>query len=161
MLPVLAGGMILGGLYGAAKQKLPKFDMSAMDEAYRLIEKQTGQVEEYYKEAGGALEQQYGNLYGQTIQDVVNAMATAGIYDSPVSQSVMARQQQALGETYATAKSKLAGERLSALGAIDQQRVAYKQQLANIQYQQALAKQQKKAQVYGAIGGIGRALLGA
>ena len=160
-LPLLAGALIGGGLLGGLSQKTPKFDMSAMDEAYRLIEEQSANTESYFKEAGSALETQYGNLYGQSMQDVINAVSSAGIYESPVAQNVIGRQQTALGETYAAAKSKLAGERLSALGSIDQQKVAYKQQLANLQYQKALAKQQKKSQIFSTMGGLGSALLGA
>lgn len=161
MLPLLAGGMMAAGLIGASSQKMPKMNMSAMDEAYRLIQSQYGQTEQYYGEANTALESQYGNLYGQTMQDTIGALANQGIYESPTSQNVLNRQQKALGETYATAKSQLAGQKMATLGAIDQQRVAYQQSLAQMQYSRALAKQSKKASMFGALGGLGSALLGA
>lgn len=158
----ILGGISLGaGLLGTLSQKTPRYNMSAMNQALALIEKQYGQVEEYFKEAGAAFESQYGTYYGQTIQDAVSSLAGRGIYESPVSEQALGRTRTALAETYATGKSQLAGQKMSALSSIDQQKIGYYQNLANIQYQQALAKQQKKASSFGMLGGLGGALIGA
>ena len=158
----ILGGVSLGvGLLGALSQKTPKYNMSAMNEALALIEKQYGQVEEYFKEAGAAFESQYGTYQGQTMQDAVSALASRGIYESPVSERSLGRTRTALAETYATGKSQLAGQKTQTLSAIDQQKIGYYQNLASIQYQQALAKQQKRSTAFGMLGGLGGALLGA
>lgn len=158
----ILGGISLGaGLLGTLTTKTPKYNMSAMNEALALIEKQYGQVEEYFKEAGSAFETQYGTYYGQQVQDAVSSLASRGIYESPVSERLLGRIRTALAETYATGKSQLAGQKMQAISAIDQQKIGYYQNLASIQYQQALAKQQKKAQAFGMLGGVGGALLGA
>ena len=159
-LPLLAGGLLAGGFLGALSQKTPKYDMRGMNEALALIEKQYGDIEQYFQEAGSAFEEQYKNYYGQQIQGAVSQLANQGIYESPVAEKALGRQRTALGEAYATAKSQLAGQKLSALSAVDQQKINYYQNLAQMQYQRQLAKQQKKASIYGSIGGIGAGLLG-
>ena len=159
-LPVLAGAMILGGLYGASKQKVPKYDMSGMNAALDLINKQEANLGEYFKTAGSAMEQQYGRLYGDEMGQAINMAASRGIYESPIAQKGIARKQAALAETYATAKSQLAGQQMQAQAGIDQQRVGYLQNLAGLQYQRQVAKMQGQSQLFGQIGGLGGALLG-
>lgn len=149
-----------GGLLGGLMQKTPRYNMGAMNEVQRLIEKQYGDVENYFKEANAAFETQYGQYYGGQMGDIVNQLAGQGIYESPVSERALGRQRQALADTYATAKSQLAGERMSALGSIDQQKINYLQNLAGIQYQRQLAKQQKMSSVFSGIAGLGAALTG-
>jgi hypothetical protein len=134
--------------------------MGAMNEVQALIQKQYGDVENYFKEANQAFETQYGQYYGGQMGDIVNQLAGQGIYESPVSERALQRQRQALADTYATGKSQLAGERMSAIGAIDQQKIGYLQNLANIQYQRQLAKQQKQSSVFGGVAGLGAALIG-
>lgn len=133
---------------------------AAMNQALDLINKQYSAISSYYDEAGAAFEQQYKGLYGQTMQNAVNALASSGIYESPVSQNQLNRTQSALAETYATGKSQLAGQRLSAESAVDQQRISYYQNLANLQYQQARDKAARKSGLFGSIGGLGGTLLG-
>ena len=162
-MPIPAGipiALAAGGLLGGLFQKTPKYNMGAMNEVQRLIEKQYGDVENYFKEANSAFETQYGQYYGNQMGDIVNQLAGHGIYESPVSERALGRQRQALADTYATAKSQLAGERMSAMGAIDQQKINYLQNLAGIQYQRQLAKQQKQSSVFGGLAGLGAALTG-
>lgn len=161
MLPLLAGGLIAGGLIGSLTSKTPKYNMGALNNAAALIEKQYGNINEYFTQANTAFEGQYKNLYGTTMQDTVNQMAGSGVYESPVSQNALNRTQMALGEQYATGKSTLAGQKMQAMGSVDQAKIGYLQNLANIQYQQAQAKAAKKSSIFGAIGGIGGALIGA
>jgi hypothetical protein len=158
-MAILGAALMGAGLLGSLTQKKPKYNMGAMDEAYRLIEKQYGDVNAYFNEAGTAFEGQYKTYYGQTMQDAVGAIAGSGIYESPVSENYLNRQRTALGEQYATGKSQLAGQKMSALGQIDQQKVTYYQNLANIQYQKQLQKQQSKSQMFGTIAGLGAALI--
>lgn len=154
------GGIMLGaGLIGAMSQKKPKYDSGPMDEALKLIEAQYGNVNTYFNEAGTAFEGQYQHYYGQSMQDAVNAIAGSGIYESPVSQNYLNRQQMALGETYATAKSQLAGQKMQALGSVDAQKISYYQNLAAIQNARAQQKSQSNQQLFGAIGSIGAALI--
>jgi hypothetical protein len=158
--PIIGAALAVGGLLGGLTQKTPRYNMGAMNEVQRLIEKQYGDVENYFKEANSAFETQYGQYYGNQMGDIVNQLAGQGIYDSPVSERALGRQRQALGDTYATAKSQLAGERMSALGSIDQQKINYLQNLAGIQYQRQLAKQQKNSSEFGGLAGLGAALTG-
>ena len=156
----IAGGALLGGgLLGSLTSKRPKFDSSAMDEAYNLINSQYGQVNDYFNEANTAFEGQYQNYYGQEMQDAVNAIAGNGIFESPVSENILNRKRSALSEQYAAGKSQLAGQKVSALGTIDAQKISYYQNLANLQYERAQQKQQSQSQMFSAIGGIGMALL--
>ena len=143
-----------------AGKKAYKSAMASMNQAESLINQQYGNVEQYFKEAGGALETQYGSYYSQQMQDAINALAGTGIYESPVSERALSRTRQALGETYAAAKSELAGQKLSAISAIDQQKIGYLQNLASLQYNKQLAKQEQQAKVFSAIGGAGMGLLG-
>lgn len=157
----IIGGLSLGaGLIGSLTQRTPKYDMSGMNQALALIEKQYGNIEEYFNEAGGAFEEQYKSYYGRSMQDAVSNIASRGIYESPVSERALGRTRTALGETYATAKSELAGQKLQAVSAVDQQKIGYMQNLASLQYQRQLARQQKKAQGFGMLGGLGGALIG-
>lgn len=156
----IGGALMVAGLIGSMSQKTPKYNMTAMNEAAALIEKQYGNINEYFTQADQAFEGQYKNLYGTTMQDTVNQMAGSGVYESPVSQNALNRTQMALGEQYATGKSTLAGQKMQAMGSVDTQKISYLQNLASIQYQQAQAKAAKKSNVFGAIGGIGGALIG-
>lgn len=159
-LPLLAGGMMAAGLVGAFTTKRPKMDMSGMNEAYRLINEQYGNIEKYFNEAGSAFNTQYQGYYSNTMQDAVNKLAGSGLYESPVGQKQLNRQQVALGETYAAGKSQLAGQKMQAIGQVDQQKISYYQNLANMQNQKAQQKYQSQQQMWGTIGGLGGSLLG-
>lgn len=163
--PIIGGAMLAGGLAGSLfggkkSNKGYKSAMASMSEAEKLINQQYGNIEEYFNQAGSAFETQYKSYYSQQMQDAINTLAGTGIYESPVAERSLGRQRQALAETYATAKSQLAGQKLSAIGAVDQQRISYLQNLAQLQYNKQLAKQQEQSQIFGTIGGIGSALLG-
>jgi hypothetical protein len=160
MLPYLAAGLMGAGAIGALTQKKPKYNSAAMDEIAALIQKQYTGIDSYFKEADTAFEGQYQNLYGSTMQSAVDNLANSGIYESPVSQNQINRTQVALGEQYASGKSQLAGQRLSAIGAVDQQRISYLQNLSSLQYQKQQAKYEKQSQMYGMLGGLGSAMLG-
>ena len=159
-LPLLAGGLMAAGLFGSLTAKRPKYDSTAMDNAYRLIQDQYANVDKYFNEAGTAFESQYKNYYSNTMQDAVNKLAGSGLYESPVGQKQLNKQQVALGETYMAGKSELAGQKMQAIGSIDQQKISYYQNLANIQYQQQVEKANRKKGLFGAIGGLGGSLLG-
>ena len=160
ILPAIGAGLSIVGAIGAFGQKTPRYDMSGMNEALRLIEKQYGDIETYFKEASGAFETQYQGFYGQTMQDAVSNMASRGIFESPASERGLSRTRRGLAETYATGKSQLAGQRLSAIGSVDQQKAGYLQNLANLQYSREMAKQQNRASKWGALGGLGGGLMG-
>jgi hypothetical protein len=160
MLPLLAGGMFAAGLIGSATQKRPKYNMGALNQTGALIEKQYGDVESYFKEAGTAFEGQYSRYYGQQMQDAVSQMASRGIYESPVSERALGRKREALGESYAAGKSQLAGQKMQAIGQIDQSKINYLQNLAGAQYSRQMAKQQQQGQMYSMLGGLGGSLLG-
>lgn len=160
MLPVLAGAMMAGGLIGSLTTKKPKYNMAAMNQAGALIEQQYKNVNDYFTQANTAFEGQYSHLYGTTMQDTVNQMAGSGVYDSPVSQNALNRTQMALGEQYATGKSTLAGQKMSAIGSVDSAKISYLQNLASMQYQQAQEKAQRKRGMFGAIGSLGGSLMG-
>jgi hypothetical protein len=135
----------------------PSRDMSGMDQALAMIESQYGNINKYFEQAGKDLETQFGALKGRTMTDAVNTLATTGIYDSPVSEYQLNRTRQGLEETYSTAKSNLAGQKMSALSGIDSQKIGYYQNLADMQYQDSLTKYQSKMQLIGA----GASVLGA
>ena len=159
--PLIAGA-IMGAtaLYKGMKETLPKYDMTGMNAALDMINKQYNDVNQYFNEAGSAFEGQYKRYYGETMSDAISTMANQGIYESPVSERQLGRIRTGLAETYATGKSQLAGQKLSAMSAIDQQKVTYYQNLANIQYNRDLAKYQRRMSLFGGIGGIGTALMG-
>ena len=159
VLGIIGGALMGGGLLGALIQKRPKFNSGPMDEAYGLINDQYNNVNSYFDEANTAFEGQYQHYYGQQMQDAVNAIAGNGIFESPVSENVLNRNREALSEQYATGKSQLAGQKMSAIGSIDQQKIAYFQNLASLQHQRAMEKQQSNSQLFGEIGAIGAALL--
>ena len=132
---------------------------SAMDQALSLINAQSANLNSYFDTANADFETQYNSFYGQTMQDAFNALSNTGIYDSPVSENALNRKRTSLAQTYATGKSTLAGQKLSAESSIDQQKVGYYQNLANLQYQNTQAKQQSKNQLYSTIGSVGAALI--
>ena len=158
-LNILGGGLLGGGLLGSLTQKRPKFNSSAMDSAYSLINDQYNQVNDYFNQANTAFEGQYQNYYGQQMQDAVNAIAGNGIFNSPVSENALNRNRMALSDQYAQGKSQLAGQKMQALGSIDQQKIAYFQNLANLQYEKAQQNQQSNNQLFSTIAGVGLALL--
>ena len=159
--PVIAGAVLsAGGLLGALGQKRPRYNTAAMQEVEALINKQYANVQKYFEQANTAFEGQFNTYYGNTMQDAVSKLASSGIFESPISEKQLARQRTALAESYAAGKSELAGQKLTAESSIDQQRINYLQNLANVQYQNALAKQQQKSQIYGIMGGVGSAMLG-
>jgi hypothetical protein len=159
-MAILGAALFGAGLLGSAFTKRPRYNMGALKQAGELIEQQYKNIEDYFKEAGGAFEQQYGTYYGQTMQDAVSRLASQGIYESPVSERALGRTRTALGESYAAGKSKLAGQKMQALGAIDQSKINYLQNLANAQYSRQMAKQQQQAQMFQMAGGLGSSLLG-
>ena len=159
-MAIFGAALFGAGLLGSALQKRPKYNMGALNEAGRLIEKQYGDVEAYFKEANTAFEGQYQNYYGNQMQDAVNQMANRGIYESPVSERALGRTRQALGETYASAKSQLAGQKMQAIGQIDQAKIGYLQNISNAQYSRQMAKQQQQGQMFSMLGGLGSSLLG-
>lgn len=132
----------------------------SMNQALDLINQQYGNIETYFNEANSAFEQQYQGYYGQSMQDAVNQLAGTGVYESPVSQNKLNRLQKGLGEQYATGKSQLAGQKLSALGTVDAQKISYYQNLAQMQYQRELQRSQKRSSIGGMLGGLGGGLLG-
>lgn len=164
---LLGGALLAGGAIGSllsgnkAAKKAYKAAMASMTQAGSLINQQYGNVDKYFTEAGSALETQYGSYYSQEMQDAINSLAGTGIYESPVSENVLSRKRKALGETYAAAKSELAGQKMSALSSIDSQRINYLQNLASLQFNKQMAKQQYQSQIWGTVGGLGGALLGA
>lgn len=160
MIGEILGAASLGaGLLGSLTSKTPKYNMAAMDEALRLIDKQYTDTESYYNQAGEAFESQFGTYKGQTMQNAVNALASIGIYESPVSENQLNRTRTALGETYMAGKSELAGQKLAATSAIDQSKISYLQTLSNLQYNRAMAKQSSHSSLYSTLGGLGAALL--
>lgn len=132
---------------------------SSMDQALALINKQSASLASYFETANNEFETQYKQFYGTTMQDAFNALASTGVYDSPVSENALNRKRTSLATTYATGKSTLAGQRMSAESAIDQQKVGYYQNLANLQYQESQAKQAAKNQLYSTAAGVGASLL--
>lgn len=135
----------------------PQRDQSAMDQAMAMIQQQYGNINAYFEQANKDLETQFGAMRGRTMTDAINALAGSGVYESPVSEYQLNRTRQGLAETYATAKSSLAGLKMSALSGIDQQKIGYYQNIANQQYQDALVRYQNRMQLIGA----GASLLGA
>jgi translation elongation factor EF-1alpha len=86
-------------------------------------------------------------------------MAGSGIYDSPVSQNALNRTQTGLADQYATGKSTLAGQKMQAIGSIDQQKIGYLQNLASMQYSRQQAQESKKSSIFGSLGGLGGSLM--
>lgn len=164
-LPVLAGALMAGGLIGSlsgnkGRNKAYKAALGSLQQAGQLIDRQYANVNDYFNQADTAFESQYKDYYGTQMQDAVNALAGSGIYDSPVSELSLGRTRKALAQSYATGKSELAGQKMQALGSIDQQKISYLQNLASLQYNKQLSKQQEQSQLFGAIGGIGGSILG-
>ena len=138
----------------------PTYDNSYNAKIEALLSQQSENIGKYFNEAGSALETQYGSLYGQTMTDAVNKLASKGIYNSPVSQVSLNRTTKSLADTYANAKSQLAAQRLSAEGNLTSQQISYFENLANQQFQQQLAESQSEASLFGSIAGLGGGLLG-
>ena len=132
---------------------------ASMDQALALINGQSTSLNDYFNTANRAFETQYGQYYGQEMTDAINSMAGSGVFDSPVSENSLNRTRTALANTYATGKSQLAGQQMTAQGQISQQKVAYYQNLGNLQYQDQQAKEQKKMQTWGTIASVGAALI--
>jgi len=152
--PVGTGvGAVVGGVWGAL-QKKPKRDMSSMDDALAMIQAQYGAINKYYEDAGKDLETQFGALKGRTITDAINQLANTGVYSSPVSEYQLNRERVGLEETYATAKSQLAGQRSAALSGIDAQRVGYYQNLSDMQYRNSIEKYKSNIENTGAVAGL-------
>lgn len=131
----------------------------SMQDALNLINQQSVNLGAYFETANNEFENQYKDFYGTTMQDAFNALASTGIYDSPVSENALNRKRKSLSTTYATGKSQLAGQKMSAEGAIDQQKINYYQNLANLQYQESAAKTAAKNQMWGTAASIGTAIL--
>jgi hypothetical protein len=158
---ILGGALAAGGLIGSIFSG-GSGDGGAQDslaKAMELIEGQQTSLNQYFRSANTALESQYKTYYGQQMQAAVDALAKSGIYGSPISQKRQNRTMQALADTYANAKSQLAGQQMTAQGSINAQKVSYYQNLANIQYQKELANAQSESAMWSGIGGIGSALL--
>lgn len=157
-------GAVIGAGVGTAASLLsgptPTMDMSGYTSAYNLINKQASDIDKYYQEADTSLESQFKSYYGQQMQDTVNALAAHGTYNSPVSQLQLNRTTQKLADTYANAKSTLAGQKLSAESNIETQMANYQMNLANAQYQQQLADYNSKNSLISSIGGLVGGVIG-
>ena len=127
---------------------------SSMNDALAAINQQYADINNYYDQANTAFESQYKSYYGQNMTDTVNSMAQNDIFESPVSEKALNRQRQALTEQYATAKSTLAGEKMSALGSVNAQKISYYQNLASLQLQQKTAKRSGIGQLIGTGAGL-------
>lgn len=164
-LPVLAGalmaGGLIGGLSGANKsRKAYKSAMGTLGQVGSMIEQQYANVDQYFNQAGQDLAAQYQPYYTSQIEQSINQLANQGIYESPVSERALGRTRSALAQTYASARSELAGQRMQAMSSIDAQKINYLQNLAQLQYSKQMAKQQQQTQLFGTIGGLGSSLLG-
>lgn len=161
MIPQIIGaGLSIAGALGAfgGKRDNSAAD-AAMQKALALIQGQQAGLDKYFKSANTALESQYKTFYSQTMQDAIDDIARRGIYGSPVAQKRQARITQSLADTYASAKSALAGQKVQAEGQINQQLVGYYQNLAQMQFQEGMAQAAGQSQLFSGIGGIGAALL--
>lgn len=156
----IIGGISAGvGLLGALSSKSPKYNSKSLKVVLDLIDKQEQNINQFFEEANKSYESQFANYYTTTMGQTANQLANLGIYESPVSENKLNRIRTTLAETYMAGKSELAGQKLSALSSIDQQRINYYQALSNAQYQNQLSKYQKSQSIFGAIGGIGGSLL--
>ena len=135
------------------------FDYGLMDEAATLLTKQTNNINEYFNTASKDFDTQYASQYGTEMGDAINAMAGSGIFDSPVSENALNRKRKALGEQYAVGKSALAGQKMTALGQVDQQRISYYTNLSNMRYQEQQAKVNYKQQNTAMMGSMAAALI--
>mgnify|MGYP003610437339 CR=1 FL=1 len=166
MLPLLGGAMLAGGLAGSlfgnkkSSKKAYKNAMAQMSQVSDLINQQYQNVDTYFNQANQDFGTQYQDYYSTQMQDAVNSLAGTGIYESPVSEMSLGRTRKALAQTYATGRSELAGQKMQALGSIDQQKINYLQNLAQLQYGKAMQSQQSQSQMFGMIGGLGTSLMG-
>jgi hypothetical protein len=157
-LGVSVGGL-LGSVLGSGNQ--PSYDYSGYQKALDLINQQQANVNTYYQQAGQSLESQYGQMYGTTMQNAVNASAAKGIYNSPVSQVGLNRTTSQLANVYANAQANLQGQKLEAQNGIDSQMASYYTNLANTQYQTQMGQYQNQQSTFGAIGGLAGGALAA
>ena len=132
---------------------------SQMSQALALINTQTDAVNSYFKTANDAFQGQYNDYYGQTMQDAVNGIAGSGVYDSPVSENMLGRTRANLASTYATGLSTLAGQQMSALGGIDQQKVSYYETLGNMQATNDASKAAAKQATWNTIIQVGASMV--
>ena len=127
---------------------------SSMNNALAAINQQYADINNYYDEADKAFETQFSSYRGQSITDAINSMAQNDVFESPASERSLNRARQGLTEQYATAKSTLAGQKMSALGSVTAQKVGYYQNLASLQMQQRASKRSGMKSVLGAVGGV-------
>ena len=113
---------------------------SSMNNALAAINQQYADINNYYDEADKAFETQFSSYRGQSITDAINSMAQNDVFESPASERALNRTRQGLTEQYATAKSTLAGQKMSALGSVNAQKVGYYQNLASLQMSNQASK---------------------
>jgi len=147
------------GLFGALKQKTPKYNTGYINDALNMLQNQQKQLDDYFSNLNSLYEQNYKIEYGQGINEAANYLANNGIYESPVSENLLNKQREALAQQYAMGKSDIMGQKLNAQSAIEQQRLAYMGRLADANYQNELAKMQKRQSIIGGIAGLGFGLL--
>mgnify|MGYP001765753070 CR=1 FL=1 len=128
---------------------------STMNNALAAINQQYADVSNYYDQADLEFETQFKSYRGQAMTDAINSMAQNDVFESPVSEKQLNRQRKALSEQYATGKSSLAGQKMSALGSVESQRINYYQNLASLQQQSSASKRSSIASGIGT--GIGLA----
>ena len=127
---------------------------STMDAALQTINQQYADIENYYSQASDDYDTQFKQQSGLAMTDAINSIATNDVFESPVSERALNRTRTALNEQYAVGKSTLAGQKMSALGSIDAQKVSYYQNLASLQQSAKNAKRSSIMQGIGAAGGL-------
>lgn len=160
MLPAIGAALMIGGTLASALQKRPKADTSSLDAIAGMLEQNYKNIGDYFNQAEGDLATQYGSFYGNEMESAVNALAGSGVFDSPVSEKALQKKRLALAETFAGAKSQLAGQKMQAIAGADSQRIAYLNQLANANYQESMADYEQRKNMWGTIGSLGSSLTG-
>ena len=155
---IVGAATLGGGLYGALTQKPKSFYEATKDTqlAINAIQPAFEQKAEGIEAGVNADLATYGQQAQARTQQGLEAR---GITDAAVGREAQAKTTQGLSGAYAAAASALSQAKINANQRLSGTLSSYYQNMASAQYKSLMDKYYGKMGIYGAIGGIGGAIL--
>lgn len=155
-------GLTVAGLFGAIAANRSIKDYENVTRDVQLSIGQVGvQAGERAKEAEASLTADLSGYQSNAEAGIKQGLVNRGITDKAIGESATSQLKSGMSGAYASAHAALAGAKLNASSALDRTKIAYLQDLSQKQYASQMQKYYNQMGIWGALGSIGGAMLGA
>lgn len=158
MANIIGGALSLGGIYAGFQQQ-PKSYIQATRPQQAEIAGLEGKLEGKIGEIEKGLATDMAGYEQMSQQQAQAGLGARGITDAGVAKEVKSQTAKGLSGAYAAAASALAQAKLNARARLSGALSTYQQDLAQRQYKSLLQNYYGKMGLYGALGGLGGAVL--